>query len=374
MIVLAVNCGSSSLKLGLYDASAAAPRLLYQGEAEEIGGDRGSFDFDLVDDSAKAASEGRNFPDHQSALNYTLDEIGRRNLPAPTAVGHRIVHGGPNLREHQRLTPPVLGQIRAAAVFAPLHLPAAISAIEAITKRLPTIPQTVCFDTAFHRTLPDLTRLFALPRALADQGVFRYGFHGLSIESILATFNETLNPVPERLIIAHLGNGCSITAIRGGKSIDTTMGLTPTGGVIMGTRAGDLDPGVLLYLLRTGTYTAAQLEHLVDKGSGLLGVSGLSSDVRTLLKSRDADPRADLALRMFCYQVSQSIAGMAIALGGVDAIIFAGGIGENATALRDDISSKLYPIGIAADQIHIVKSNEDLRIARVTRDLLRGPA
>lgn len=372
MIVLAVNCGSSSLKLGLYDGDPNSPRLLCEAEAEEIGGDRGGLEFRSAD--GPAVVEGRGFPDHQSALNFILEEIARRNFPAPSAAGHRIVHGGPHLRAHQRLTPRVLEEIRAAAAFAPLHLPAAISAIEAVTHRLPHIPQAVCFDTAFHRTLPDVTRLFALPRSLADQGVFRYGFHGLSIESILATLSDNLEPVPARLIIAHLGNGCSITAIRDGKSIDTTMGLTPTGGVMMGTRTGDIDPGVLLYLLRSGAYTREQLEKLIDHQSGLLGVSGASSDVRKLLEPRTTDPHAALALEMFCYQVSQSIAGMAVALGGVDALIFAGGIGENAASLREEISSQLYPIGITAEQCRVVKSNEDLRIARVTRDLLLAAA
>ncbi|MEO8726961.1 MAG: acetate kinase, partial [Acidobacteriaceae bacterium] len=178
MIVLAVNCGSSSLKLGLYDGGANSPRLLCEAEAEEIGGDRGGLEFRSADSHPVAQRCG--FPDHQSALNFILDEIARLSFPAPTTAGHRIVHGGPHLRAHQRLTPRVLEEIRAAATFAPLHLPAAISAMEAVTHRLPHIPQAVCFDTAFHRTLPDVTRRFALPRALADQGVFRYGFHGLS--------------------------------------------------------------------------------------------------------------------------------------------------------------------------------------------------
>jgi acetate kinase len=364
--ILAVNCGSSSLKFGLYDAQSEAPRLLCEGEAEEIGGANGSFDFKVADGAKAPVSEQRSFADHEAALNFALDELKRRDFPVPNAAGHRIVHGGPKLREHQRLSPLMLDQIRAAAAFAPLHLPTAIKSIEAVTKRLPDVPQVVCFDTAFHRTLPDVSRFFALPRALADQGVFRYGFHGLSIESILAT----LDPIPQRLVIAHLGNGCSITAIRNGESIDTTMGLTPTGGFIMGTRTGDLDPGVLLYLLRTGAYRDEQLEHLVDKESGLLGVSGISSDVRTLLKVRDGDSHARLALEMFCYQVSQSVAGMMVALGGLDALVFAGGIGENAASLREEICARLACIGLGAEKVRVVKSNEDLRIAVVTSDLL----
>ena len=300
-IILALNCGSSSLKFGAYRAE----KCFYEGAAEEI-------------------------KDYGAALHQALDELSAKGFQQFSKVGHRVVHGGPHIRTHQRLTDEVFAQLQAAVPFAPLHLPPALTVIQAVRAKMPTVPQVVCLDTAFHRHMPDVARFFALPQSVRQLGVERYGFHGLSLESIVAQ----LHPVPARLVVAHLGNGSSITAIQNGKSIDTSMGLTPTGGVMMGTRSGDLDPGLMIFLSRHGYADPDKLEDLVDRKSGLLGVSGISSDVRRL--SHD-----DLSLRMFAYQVRKTIASMVAALGGADLLVFTGGIGEHASEVRKEICDGL---------------------------------
>ncbi|MBV9767905.1 MAG: acetate/propionate family kinase, partial [Acidobacteriaceae bacterium] len=305
-------------------------------------------------------------PDHKTALERAVDALKARGAPEPEAIGHRIVHGGPKVRVHQRATARVIEELRAAVPFAPLHVPQALSVLEATQNLMPGAAQVICLDTAFHRTMPDVGKTFALPREIRDMGVERYGFHGLSLESILAQ----LDSVPARLIVAHLGNGASITAIHNGYSIDTTMGLTPTGGVMMGTRCGDLDPGIALYLMRQSTADAGQLEEIFDLHSGLLGVSGKGSDVRELIESRKQDTQADLALRMFCYQVRKAIAAMAAALGGIDSVVLTGGIGEHATALREEICAGLEFLGHF--DIRVLRSQEDLQIARITAEIIRS--
>ncbi len=388
--VLALNCGSSSLKFGMYDcempladargsvlpALCTEPRrlgrvgdelrvkLICEGEAEEIGGENSSF-WVNAPGGAKRKEQIR-LSDHSTALGRALDALNDCGAPEPEAIGHRFVHGGPQVREHQRATAGVIEKLRAAVSFAPLHVPQALSVLDATQQRLPKTAQVVCLDTAFHRTMPDVAKTFALPREVREMGVERYGFHGLSLESILAQ----LDGVPERLVVAHLGNGASITAIRNGRSIDTTMGLTPTGGVMMGTRCGDLDPGVALYLMRRDGADAEKLERIFDHSSGLLGVSGKSSDVRELLAVRKQEAQADLALRMFCYQAKKAIAGMAAALGGIDALVFTGGIGEHAAELREEIFAGLGFLGHL--EIRVLPSQEDLQIARITAGIIRN--
>ena len=268
------------------------------------------------------------------------------------------MHGGPDVREHRALTDEVFAKLTAAVPFAPLHLPASLAVITAMREKMPELAQVVCLDTAFHRGMPDVARTFALPEKVRRTGVERYGFHGISLESIMAQ----LRPTPAKLVVAHLGNGASITAIQQGRSIDTTMGLTPTGGVTMGTRCGDLDPGVMIFLQRHGFAGADDLETLVNRQSGLLGVSGVSSDVRQLLEMR-ARVDADLALRMFCYQVRQAIAAMTAALGGVDLLVFTGGIGEHAETLRSEICATLS--WMEPFEIRVLPAQEDLQIARI---------
>lgn len=332
-LILALNCGSSSLKYGVYAARDSNPQLVCEGEAEEI-------------------------KDYRAGLQQALDSLERQGIKQFWKAGHRVVHGGPDIREHQALTPDVFKKLEAAVPFAPLHLPASLAVIEAIQQKMPALPQVVCLDTAFHRTMPDVARTFALPPDVRQLGVERYGFHGLSLESILAQ----LQTVPEQLVVAHLGNGSSITAIQNGRSIDTTMGLTPTGGVMMGTRCGDLDPGVMLFLARHRFSKADELEQLVNKKSGLLGVSGLSSDVRQLMDARDKAP-VDLALRMFCYQVRKAIAAMAAVLSGLNLLVFTGGIGEHANVLRQEICANFAWMG--SFEIRTLPAQEDLQIARI---------
>jgi acetate kinase len=361
--VLALNCGSSSLKFGLYRGDGTATERVCEGTAEEIGRENASFRF--KSSNGKEEHEERTpLRDHASALQRALEALGRSGAAQPDIVGHRFVHGGPNVRKHQRATPAVIEQLRAAVSFAPLHLPAALAVLDSMGRTMPHVPQIVCLDTAFHSTMPDIARTFALPDEVRKLGVERYGFHGLSMESIVAQ----LRPLPGRVVVAHLGNGASITAIRDGKSMDNTMGLTPTGGVMMGTRCGDLDPGIVIYLMRHGYGKAEALEDLFYHRSGLLGISNKTSDVRQLLAARRDDAQAGLALRMFCYQVRKAIAGMASALKGLDALVFTGGIGEHATELRDDICSGLEFLGNF--QTLVLPAQEDLQIARITERLL----
>jgi len=362
-LILALNCGSSSLKFGAYriaggpppDGLHNTPELLCEGEAEEIGHPNGSFWF-------KSAGRKDEHPtvyaNHTAALAHALELLAKQGLTKFWRATHRVVHGGPEIREHQILTPAVLAKLQAAIPFAPLHLPASLEVIAAVSEKMPGLEQVICLDTAFHRSMPDVARTFALPADVRSKGVERFGFHGLSLESILAQ----LHPVPAKLVVAHLGNGSSITAILNGKSIDTSMGLTPTGGVMMGTRTGDLDPGVMLFLSRHGFAKPEELETLVNRKSGLLGISGTSSDVRQLIETR-AQPASDLALRMFCYQVRKTIASMAAALAGIDLLVFTGGIGENAEALRHEICQPMK--WIDPFEIRVLPAEEDLQIARI---------
>jgi acetate kinase len=362
-LILALNCGSSSLKFGAYQAGTK-PLVICEGEVEEIGKDTSSLWFR----HGETRREQRPFPDHAAALQRGLELLKDAGVDKIQAIGHRIVHGGTLVREHQRLTNQVIDGLRAAIPFAPLHLPAALTVIESVTSQLRDTPQVVCLDTAFHRSLPDVSRNFALPAHIRERDVERFGFHGLSLESIVAR----LDPIPPRLVVAHLGNGSSITAIRDGKSVDTSMGLTPAGGVMMGTRSGDLDPGVFIYLLQNGYADADKLMDLLEKQSGLVGVSGTTSDVRTLLEARAQDTRADLALRMFTYQVRKTIGAMAAVLGGLDTLIFSGGIGEHAATLREDIHANLSFLGSYRERV--LAAEEDLQIARITAKLTGGGA
>ena len=380
MHILALNSGSSSLKFGLYQVGPARCELLLAGEAESIGASQGRFH---AQDSRQqqVVSEIAGIPDQRAAIALIGKLLDDSKLPAPDAIGHRVVHGGPQLRQHCRIDAAVLRQLAAAAAFAPLHTPAALAVIGFAQAHFPGLPQVACFDTSFHADLPDVARVLPIPRQLQKDGIQRYGFHGLSCESIVQQLGHSL---PERLIIAHLGNGASITAVKRGKSVDTSMGLTPAGGVIMGTRSGDLDPGVLLYLLREKKFDAAALEQLIDQQSGLLGISGVDSDMRGLHAAAVANPDAALAIRMFCYSVRKQLAAMIAVLDGVDLIVFTGGIGENDAAVRLAICDGMAWIGIRLDESHnraadnpisadesrcavrVIASQEDEQIARHT--------
>jgi len=301
-------------------------------------------------------------------------------MPAPVAIGHRIVHGGPKLQQHCLIDGPVMQQLESAAAFAPLHTPSAISVIRFARQHFAGLPQAACFDTAFHAEMPDVARVLPIPRALQSVGIQRYGFHGLSCESIVHQLGTSL---PERLIIAHLGNGSSVTAVKNGKSIDTSMGLTPSGGVMMGSRSGDLDPGILIYLMHEQKFDAAMLEDLIDHRSGLAGVSGIGGDMRRLHAAAPSDPDAQLAIDMFCYSVRKQIAAMMAVLGGADLIVFTGGIGENDGEVRAAICAGLSWAGVSLDNVAdksnpatvskaggpraaVLPSQEDEQIARHT--------
>ena len=381
--VLALNSGSSSLKFGLYRVRSGKTEALITGKWA-IGDSENAFH--ARDANGKAlVRETVPIPNQQAAIETIAKLLDEADAPRPDAIGHRIVHGGPKLRAHCRIDADVMGQLAAAAHFAPLHIPPALSVIRFAQTHFSGIAQVACFDTAFHAGLPDVARLFALPQELQVDGVQRYGFHGLSCESIV---HQLGNNLPNRVVIAHLGNGASITAVKNGKSVDTSMGLSPAGGVVMSTRSGDLDPGVLLHLMREKGFDADMLEDLVNHRSGLLAISGLSGDMRSLHAAADSNPRAQLAMQMFCYSVMKQMAGMIAALGGVELIVFTGGIGENDSQTRAAICSGLSWAGVSLDEtrnqnagnlisdagsrcaVLVLESQEDEQIARHTQAVL----
>jgi len=382
--VLALNSGSSSLKFGLYRVGSARVEVLLTGEAESFGDKESKF---VVRDSRNHVllSQTAPTPSQREVIARIARLLTDLKMPAPVAVGHRIVHGGPKLRRHCLIDDRVLRQLEAASVFAPLHTPSALSVIGFARKHFSAATQAACFDTAFHADLAEVARVLPIPKKLRLEGIRRYGFHGLSCESIVRQLADDL---PERLIIAHLGNGASVTAVKAGRSIDTSMGLTPSGGVIMSTRSGDLDPGVLIYLMREKKFDAAMLEELVDGRSGLLGISGVGGDMRGLHEAAPTNADARLAIQMFCYSVRKQVAAMIAALDGVDAIVFTGGIGENDAEVRAAICRGLSWIGVSLDgaknastnnlvncpasrcSVLVLPSQEDEQIARHTWALL----
>ncbi len=384
-IILCLNRGSSSLKFTLFELGDGVERLAAEGAAEGIGLAQGRLW--VRDPSGKSLRDARDrFTDRQGAVRTALTALEELRLPRPAAVGHRLVHGGPDHTAPERLTPALLQTLRRLIPLAPLHLPGELQVIKVVTDRHPDLPQVVCFDTAFHRRMPELAQRLPLPRALWDEGVRRYGFHGLSYEYILDHLGVAA--ASGRLIIAHLGNGASMAAVRDGRPLDTTMGFTPMGGFMMGTRSGDLDPGVLIYLLTAKRYDTERLERLVEHESGLLGVSGISPDMKTLLDARPHEPYAAQAVAMFCYQVRKHIGALTGVLGGLDALVFSGGIGERASAVRSEVCRGLEYLGIRVDPgrntahadlisppdspcaVRVVRTNEDLMIARHTARLV----
>lgn len=408
-IILVLNCGSSSLKFGLYqlkspsintfkeesfiddsfEYQSSQIKTLFSGEAESVATDHGRF-------HAKNScgtplfDEALNFASHKEAILHIVGLLAELNMPAPIAVGHRVVHGGFKLRQHCMIDDVVIKKIEAASSFAPLHNKAALSVIKMTKAVFPDLPQIACFDTIFHAEMPEVASMLPIPKVLQLEGMRRYGFHGLSCESILHQLGVKL---PKRLVIAHLGNGASITAIKNGKSIDTSMGLTPTGGMMMSTRSGDIDPGILIYLMREKRFDAAMLENLVDHQSGLLGISGVDSDMQRLRQAEKSNHYAKLAIQMFCYAAQKQIAAMISVLGGINMLVFTGGIGENDYETRAKIVegltwagvnlnatkiqctqhySKNYSIQDATShcELKVIASNEDEQIARHTLTLL----
>lgn len=388
--VLAINGGSSSIRFAVYDAGET-PRRRLDGKIERIGLSGAKL---IVNDSAGKQLAPRRLAatDHPTAVGLLLDWLEAQPVFASLeAVGHRVVHGMQH-SEPERVTPKLLAELHRIVPLDPDHLPGEIGLIEAFRKRHPKLPQVACFDTAFHRTMPRVAKLLPIPRRYTAKGIERYGFHGLSYTYLMEELGR-LDPRAKngRVILAHLGNGASLAAVRHGKSIDTSMGFTPAAGLVMSTRSGDLDPGVAYHLARTEGMTAPQFQQMVNHESGLLGVSGTSSDMRDLCAREAADVPAAEAVELFCYQVKKWIGSFTAALGGLDTLVFAGGIGENAPLIRERICDGLEFLGIELSEksnaknalqissdagrvkVWVIRTDEELMIARsVTRVLNLG--
>jgi acetate kinase len=321
---LAINCGSSSLKFALFESDGRSEEEIARGLIERI---------------------GEAVVDHGVAVHRMFDDLERRGLAPPSVVGHRIVHGGASNAQPVWVDERLLAYLAELVPFAPLHLPAEIRAVRAVAERWPKLPQVACFDTAFHRSLPEVAQRYAIPESLHAAGLRRYGFHGLSYEYVVETMGAARLG---RAVIAHLGSGASMVAVRQGRSVDTTMGFTPAGGLVMGTRAGDLDPGLLVHLVAQG-YGATALDEVVNQRGGLLALSGTTADVRELLSRRGRDTHAALALDVFTWSARKWIGAMAATMGGADTLVFTGGIGEHASTIRAEIVQGLEHLGFEID-------------------------
>jgi acetate kinase len=351
--VLVLNSGSSSIKFSLYEASPAERRKLHDGAVDGIGTDLGTF---WIKDAAgnKVVDQTPLVPTPAEAFKLVADALHSSDFAAPAAIGHRMVSGGPTVQENQRITPELIDEMERFTAFAPLHTPTAIYIMREALRLFPGVPNFVCLDTYFHRTLPEVAKLMPIPAEYRAMGVRRYGAHGLSYESIVYQLEPN---VPGRLIAAHLGNGASISAIRNGQSIDTSMGLTPSGGIISGTRTGDIDPGVLVFILRkiaetgkSAAEAADQLETVASKKAGLLGMSELSNDMRELREAiAKGNANARLAVDKFTWTIAKWIGSYVAELGGLDMLVFTGGIGENDIDSRAEICAGLGALGIVLD-------------------------
>ena len=349
--VLTINGGSSSIKFASFESGSSPVRAL-AGNIEGIGLPTGRF---TVSGATEAGGFSRSIavPDYATAIEQLMNLIQARiERRALLAVGHRVVHGGPNYWEPQPITPVLVAELRRFSAFDPEHLPQEIRLIEEVHRRFSDVKQIACFDTAFHHDLPRVARLLPIPRRYEAQGIRRYGFHGLSYEFVMQELERLAGgkAARARLILAHLGNGASLAAVRDGRSIDTTMALTPASGLVMSTRSGDVDPGLVSLLARLEQMTPSQFGHLANFESGLLGVSEISSDMRELLARESDDVRAAEAVALFCYQTRKWIGAYAAALGGLDTMVFAGGIGENAPLIRSRICEGLGFLGVELDE------------------------
>ena len=384
-VVLCINSGSSSMKLAVIAVGDGEERTIARAAVEGIGGGQARSWLRVGDERTE---DDAACTTHPAALDHALAlladcEVG--DLDRVSVIGHRLAHGGPDHVEPVLVDEAVVASLRKVIPLAPLHLPAAIAAVEAVRARYPSLPQVLCFDTAFHASMPEVARRLPIPDRFAEAGVRRYGFHGLSYEYVMSVLGEGR---PSRIVIAHLGNGASLVAVSDGRSIDTTMGLTPTGGVIMGTRTGDLDPGVLIHLEREHRMSTDDVQRVVDREGGLRAVGG-TSDMVTLLERAKTDPRARLAVAMFGYSVRKAIGALAAALGGIDLLVFTGGIGEHAAVVRAEACRGLDAFGIALDPeknergeellaapgsrciVRVIATDEDVVIARHAHRLCR---
>lgn len=384
--ILALNSGSSSVKFGLYDIGSSAKLHLVA---------RGTLDVGDAPRLIAKAADGTRLCDRQFSgaapqagfrelLRCIEEEFGERRL---VAAGHRIVHGGRDFADPVRLTASVVEAIEGLTPLAPLHQPGSLAPIRALADMRPDLPQVGCFDTAFHRTIEPLVSRFALPRRYEANGIRRYGFHGLSYEYIARRLSE-MGLAGKRTIVAHLGNGASLCAIRGGKSVDTTMGFSALDGLVMGTRCGAIDPGILLYLLLEDRMPPQELQRVLYEVSGLLGVSGISGDMRTLEAS--ADPHAREAVELFVFRAAREVSALANTMGGLDCLVFTAGIGERSVSIRKAICERLRWLGVAIDEpsndadaelisradssveIRVVPSDEEIVIAHHTHAILYG--
>ncbi len=383
-LVLVLNAGSSSLRFAVFDGNAS-PNRIVSGKFDRIGSSKASL---ILKTAASQQPERTEMPvaDHVSALEHLLKRLaGTTGLAGLRAVGHRVVHGGANYRHPQRVDRAMLAELRRISAFDPEHLPAAIALMDFLAAKFPHLPQVACFDTAFHSTMPRVAKLLPIPRRYEAQGVQRYGFHGLSYEYLMS--QPGMNG---RVILAHLGNGASMAAVRDGQPVDTSMAFTPAAGLMMGRRSGDIDPGLIAFLARSEQMTPAQFTQMVNHESGLLGVSETSSDMRDLLEHEDTDVRAAEAVALFCYQAKKWIGAYAAALGGLDTLVFTGGIGENQPVTRGRICDGLVFIGIELDEqqnagnadviskttsrvaVRVIRTDEEMVIARSVRKYLEA--
>jgi acetate kinase len=389
-VVFVLNSGSSSLKFGVFAVGGDEARrgegkaeaqvtALYRGAVEGIGTEEGKI-WLRGSDGRSLLEEKRGFSGQAEVAQAVAEKLSTMTLPKLEGIAHRLVHGGPSLTTHQKITPEVLRTLESAAHFAPLHVPAALELVRETQQLFSGVAQFACLDTAFHRGLPEAAARLPIPEKFWDAGVRKYGFHGLSCESIVHAIGPEM---PARLIVAHLGNGASVTAIANGHSVDTSMGLTPTGGIVMGTRPGDLDPGVLLHILNTKLADADRLAKLLNKQSGLLGISGLSSDMRTLHEAAGGNARARLATEMFARSAKKTIGSYVAVLGGLDLLVFTGGIGEHDAEVRGKICQGMECFGVRVDReanersagtistadsgvrVRVVTSDEETQMARI---------
>ena len=381
--VLCLNSGSSSLKFALVRIAQAGEAKLAAGSVEGIGLEQGRLQIRLRDGEA-AVDAALHIADPADAIERAFDAFATARLPAPDAIGHRLVHGGDRYAGPVRIDDAELTALRQLSSFAPLHMPAELRAIEATRTRYSALPQVACFDTTFHQDLPERARRLPLPARFHEKGIRRYGFHGLSYAYVVETLGSKLG---RRSIIAHLGSGASMVALVDRRPIDTTMSFTPAGGLMMGTRTGDIDPGVLLHLLEGGC-DARELQRVFQNESGLLGVSGSTPDMKALLQRRASDAGAALAVEMFCYRARAAIGALTASLGGLETLVFTGGIGEHASPVRSEICRGLDFLGIELDAsaneaareiisragtpctVRVVATDEELTIARETARLL----
>lgn len=399
MKILVLNSGSSSLKYQLFDSETE--QVLAKGYAERIGLDGGLINYQALDNDKSVVNV--DMPDHDKAMDHVFElltdpEKGAvKSIDEISAVGHRVVHGGEKFKESVIVNEEMVNEIDQLSSLAPLHNPPNLKGIRACMKAMPGVPQIAVFDTAFHATMPDYAYTYALPyKYYTDNGVRRYGFHGTSHRFVTRQAQKLLaeagyNTEETCVITCHLGNGCSMAAVKGGKVVDTSMGMTPAEGLMMGTRAGDLDPAILIHLSRELGCSIDEIDNIINKKSGLLGVSGLSSDMRDIEDAVEAGNKlADLALNIFCYRIKKYIGAYVAAMGGLDAVVFTGGIGERSPTIREMVCKNLKVLGIELDdgnndslkgkgeinkpesrvKLLVIPTNEELMIARETAQLV----